>query len=463
MLKYFKYLFFGSRRYARVVAAIYGALIGLPSLTGAIVILAESHWTLPPPPQVLILIGLTIVGYKIGRRCSQSLAIAVASIFAVAIVAVYLKSPQDVGVIQTAWFALALSAYGAAATIVYVQLSGLNSEILQRMKTMVSVAAGTCCCLLLGLGAFSIYRSGHPRETLYALGIMALFVFAFFDPLLDYASEHFHLKRQNLVSKNGWFRFVGLFIFSALAAVLHKGLEQGLENAERTKGFVLILLLAMLVLPGQITGAWVNGARSRRSHWFGVSRGALVGLLSVLFIWTIVGNVQVEGNAVRPNFSAYLAHICEAAEAEGARAVYLHAGDVSSPPSTEWEDLAGATAVTWAFYGLLGGMAVVRRKGPRTMLLWLIACGIAVELTMWSLGQGSQDLIRFGVAQLCLEVGWVLGILLYPPAAHVLFGQSQSSTGPPPGQLRPSTTSLRVKDQHLQELGSARSSTGASS
>ena len=101
----------------------------------------------------------------------------------------------------------------------------------------------------------------------------------------------------------------------------------------------------------------------------------------------------------------------------------LDAGVPGGPPrpSSEWLALAAANAAIWGLFGLFGRIAIYFKRVAGGILLALLLAATLVEGTLVLFQLPIGDLVRFGVAQLCLVTGWVLGVVLYPPARCLLL------------------------------------------
>jgi hypothetical protein len=411
------FLFIRNLKHADIAAKVLGALV----MTASIVWLKAS-WSLPPRLGLLIPATVFVIGYKIFRRHSRILASAVAIAMGFLLVNVYLHRPSDSAALTTVWVGFGIAVNGSAATVAYRRLAGgdlyglSHDEILQKTKTILSVTISACCCLLVALGVYSfVAKFPGNKKDLLALAIMPALVVAFCEPFLDYLSHVTSVKRVTMNRKR-WIARIGVLLLGIIATVLHKGLELGLTQAE---GFAFVLLLLLLFLPGQITGAWINGASRGRSWWTGLTRGCILGVLSVALLWIITANFR--NGRPSPDFWGYLKAVSGAQVSISPASGQLSEGGKLRQPTYGWEVLAVANAAIWGLYGLLGGLAILLRKGSRVMLLSLLLAAVLIEVKCFSHGIREDDLIRFGIAQRCLVTGWVLGIVLYRPAGNLLF------------------------------------------
>jgi uncharacterized protein (DUF486 family) len=414
------FLFIHSPKHADVVSKIVGALVVVVSLFAI-----EQLWETPLSSIVLVPLCFLVVGYKIFRRHSRTLALAIAVLLTSFGITLYLSDHSNPWLIVI-WLSCGVAWYGFAATVAYRRLDGDNPngsthlEVLQKIKTILSVAINTSGCLLLALGVFSfVDNSIDKAKALYALALMPFFVMAFCEPFQDYLSHVFTVKHLTMTRKK-WIARIGAFAFGILSTVLHQGLEQGITSAQ---WFTFALLLLLLLLPGQITGAWINGVSTGRSWWYGMTRGCILGLLSIALVWIITGNFR--GTRQSPNFWVHLRSL--AGETMSAAPVDGGIPDGSSQPSSAWFSLAAANAMIWGLFGLLGGIAIRFKRVVGGILFALLLAATLVEGTLVFFRLPFGDLVRFAVAQLCLVTGWILGVVLYPPARRLFRKKSDRS------------------------------------
>ena len=220
------FLFIRSPKHADIASKIVGAFVAAVSLVAT-----ARVWGTSPSSIVLVPLCFVAIGYKIFRRHSRTLALALAVLLASFGITLYLNDPSNPSLIVV-WLSCGVACYGFAATVAYRRLDGDNPhgfthlEVLRKIKTILSVAINTSGCLLLALGILSFVDNfGDNAKALYALALMPFFVMAFCKPFQDYFSHVFTVKHLTMTKKK-WIARVGAFAFGVLATVLHQGLEQ---------------------------------------------------------------------------------------------------------------------------------------------------------------------------------------------------------------------------------------------
>jgi hypothetical protein len=419
------FLFIRSRRHAAIVAGLEGLLIGIPPALLVIKMVVES-WNSVPPLSILIPSCFIVIAVKIGWSRSRTMASSIVLLLAAVIMATYATEGRQSPSLPLAWLLIGIASYGLAATVAYVRLSdddprGMgHRRIIEKMWTVFSVTVSTCCCLLLGLGIYDMLTQHAQNHTFVALAIMSLFVVAFCEPFIDWASRLTRLREVVWIDRP-WLARLGIISFGIAGAILHKGLENGIDLI-RISGFTVTftLVLVLLVLPGQITGAWIVGTSTRKSAWLGFSRGGVLGLLSVTFVWIIKANLWPYEQ--RPNLLRYLWVTFEGSPITDSRfpanSNFIHQSFTS--PSPEWKALAIINVLVWSLFGLLGGLVVKRRLLGRTLFCALFVAAGLIELTLFLADIPANDIVRLGIVLLSMTAGWVLGILMYPPARALL-------------------------------------------
>jgi hypothetical protein len=389
-----------------------------------------------PDTSVLLLpFSLGYVGWKIlvahARGWALLLVIVVAAINAGVVFAPEMPERNELEVIG--WLLWAFLVYGWVGAVAYRRLEVLNAfglshrDVVRQTKTGISVGFGTCCCVLLVPGISHAVQNPN-KEAITALIVMPFFLLAFVDPLLEYLNHLLGIRHTQMVAGR-WKARIGVFCFGILAVLLHGFLAEGIGQA----GFFTPALFFMLVfVPGQITAGWIDGSEKKRSWWLGLSRGFMLGLISVWLIWLFLRDATPQ-----PNIWELL------------RLVF-HPGMAQSPslgkftqalqePTPGWIQLAIANACNWSLFGFMGGIARDRGTGRRGIFaMLLVAVTVEGALLAWAsvrLGLvGFDNLERVLILQLLLVLGWGIGILIYPPAEGLLQKDRVNSSyvAPPP-------------------------------
>jgi hypothetical protein len=401
---------------ATCATSVVGVMVWLAALGTAVLVRTN-----PSPLVYLLPASLVAVGWKIlrwhARGWTLLLALVAAAINIGIVFAPELEDKNKIEVIG--WLVWALLAYGWIGAVAYRRLEALNMfglshrDVIRQTKTGISVGFGTCCCVLLVLGISHFVQ--HPEEkAIIALAVMPFFLVGFVDPLLEYLNHTLHVKHTK-TGGGRWKARFGVLCFGILAVLLFGFLVEGIGRAGY---FTLALFLMLVFVPGQITAGWIDGSEKRRSWWLGLSRGFMLGLISVWLIWLFLRDATPQ-----PNIWELLRLVFHPGLAETPSLGRF--AQVIQEPSLGWIQLAIANACNWALFGLMGGVGRDiggGRLGISAMLFLAVAVegGLLYQASVRLNVVGIDNLERVLVLQFLLVLGWGIGMLIYPPAEDLL-------------------------------------------
>lgn len=385
------------------------------------VLLGFALWDNPNKLAMLFPLSLFYVGWKIRSAHARGWALLSALVAAgLALVCSLVPDiPNRAFFASLSWAIFALMVYGWVGARAYRRIVATNpygrshSDVTHQTKASMSAGLGACCCLLL-IPGFASFSSKFGLEEVTTAVFMTVFVLAFLDPLLEYLSRTFGIREVTLGREKIKVQ-LGLIGISFLTVLLHSWLEQGTLHIGYS---VPALLLMLLLVPGQITSAWIDGASEDRSAWLGLSRGFMLGLVSVWVMYLFLA----DGDHPPQLFSVlhFLFNPVSAGIGQAA--------PPSPPglePSPKWILWAFANASNWGVLGLVGGWARDRGWRAKGILFTLIGSvlleggGLFAAATQWHF-MSHIDLEHLFFVQLLLVTGWGLGILSYRRSNELL-------------------------------------------
>ena len=252
-------------------------------------------------------------------------------------------------------------------------------------------------------------------ETL-SIALVSLGIAWFVEPVLDALRAVCGLPAHHPLAepRKTWIPRIVIALFLVLATVSHELLHDYIRNNFRP---AFSALVAMLLVSGGITYAWVNGARRRpaRAGGFGLMSGASTASLLILVLWPAVGstvsaNVQSVSQAMVQGTSGPLVPLLMASQ--------ISLGSIAIP------------LMLWGLFGLAGGMAIDRK--------WTIAGAPQVAIVMSVLTTTALALLALFIASragivhydelvgakltvgLSSIVGWCAGLLICPACKTLL-------------------------------------------
>jgi hypothetical protein len=378
-------------------------------------------WDSPEKAAMLLPLSVFYVGWKIRNSHARGWALLlVLVLLGLSLVGTFAPDIPDRQIFAPiSWAVFALAVYGWAGACGYRRIAatnpfGLNHEdVAHQTKASISAGLGACFCLLL-IPGFACFSSRFGSKEIASAVFMTVFLLAFLDPFLEYLGRTFGIKEVTFGKQKIKVQ-VGVVAISLLAVLLHSWIEEGVRQVGYS---VPAILLMLLLVPGQITAAWIDGVEKNRSSWLGLSRGFMLGLISVwvIYIFLVSSNPQ-------PRPFTVLRFLFNPQVSATSSDPTLSAA-VLDPPAN-WILWAFANACDWGILGFAGGWARDRKWRARgilsTLFLTVLFEGGAAywAATQWHLAFYA-DLEHLFLVQLLLVAGWGLGILLYPGTDNLL-------------------------------------------
>ncbi len=280
------------------------------------------------------------------------------------------------------------------------------------------LAAGFAFVLCQAVLEFLQQPRAEQIHGLITIGLVSVGVIKFLEPIFEririgLGMEDHHPAMQG---QRSWLLRLGGVLLIAATSLCHGILHKNIDSHATES---LQYIVTALFISGGITYIWISGARShpaRAASW-GLSGGACLG------IYVVIAFCLTGGPAAHPLDPA-AANPKEVLEASILPLIpsgfipRIASGDLTSD-ALEMNLLPAA--LPWAFFGLIGGMAIDKRWGThrsRGVAVCLLAAASLIIALIWFAGGFKRP--DEALADVCAVAGWAAALLISPVSDRLL-------------------------------------------
>ena len=328
----------------------------------------------------------------------------------------------------------------------------------EQVNLAISTGTGAICTFLLIEAILDLFDSdAKPAQELITVVLVSLGMLLFLEPVFEWLRALFGIAEHSHAStRRPWIRlatFAVLLFTNLFHGLLDTSISSAMNDGWLAALDSLVRVLALFVVSGCITYAWIAGAHRFPSH--AARSGLIAGLLATLILVVMRSSSLSLGMTTQ----AYAEPLSRATLAEFSKGAYSIRNEMNSELQT-----LNTMVFAWPLVGIVGGLAIDRKWGKRrarSVAVSVLGACLGYEIvrltSSWSQLHPTPQLGHEILAHFSAAMGWALALIVCSsPTILAPIGAAEDEDAPEfrakPRRSGPSFSPFRAQSAALASV-----------